>query len=255
MEARRRLDARFGARRSSAYAERLASFAVSKRNAARFAEKLVDPRLHLRAFPDATDAGVTNAQLLEVLGDYTLTDLGDLDPIPSWGPDVALALRFFSFGSPMAVVTRDIFDMHDLEQTNYPTRTRDLARQLAGLDFLMKRMPHPAGGTYWDHTVVTVVSEFSRNNTRIETGFNAGRGSDHVTEEPDAPSRHQAIPLMGGPVVAAGKGGRLLGATDDRMEALGPVHSSRSLLTTLLDWIGIDTAPLWPDAPIAELDA
>jgi uncharacterized protein (DUF1501 family) len=109
-------------------------------------------------------------------------------------------------------------------------------------------MSHPNGGTYWDKTLVVVLSEFSRNNTGDE-GFNSGNGSDHVAER-TGPTRNQAIAVMGGMVTAAGK---RLGETDDAMNACGPVYSSRSLLATLLDVLGVDSSALWADAPIQEL--
>lgn len=156
----------------------------------------------------------------------------------SWGADVALALRFFGFGSPMAVVRRNMYDMHDREEENYAARAADLARQLAGLHFLLHRMPHEAGGTYWDHTIVAVVSEFGRNNVGPD-GFNSGKGSDHVEEDP-GPVRNQSIALMGGPI--APSKGRLIGPTDAGINALDPsqVFTTRSLLATFADALGVD---------------
>jgi hypothetical protein len=248
-DARARLDARFARLRSTAFKRRIANFQTAKQNTALFAGILQDDRLRVREVPDATDAGVTNAQLLEALGDYTLDEDGDLQPVQSWGADVALALRFFAMGAPMCVVTRDIYDLHDDERDNYEPRASDLCRQLAALNFLLKAMPHPEGGTYWDKTVVVTLSEFSRNNTFAETGFNSGNGSDHVLEE-SGPTRNQAIAAMGGVITA---GGRLIGSTDEEMNATGVRFSSRQLLSTLLDVIGLDHSEFWPDAPINEL--
>jgi hypothetical protein len=69
----------------------------------------------VRRAPDAPDAGVTNGQLLEVLGNHDLTEIGDPQSSLSWGADIALALRCFSLGAPMVTVNRDVFDMHDIE--------------------------------------------------------------------------------------------------------------------------------------------
>lgn len=254
MEARAGLDERFRARRSRSYRPRISQFLTSKTNAAIFADLLQDPRLQVLTAPTESDAGVTNAQLLEVLGDYTLDTIGDPVAFRSWGADVALALRFFSYGSPMAVVTRDIYDMHDAEQVAYAPRVKDLVRQLAGLNFLMKAMPHPDGLTYWDHSIVCVVSEFSRNNTS-DSGFNSGAGSDHVGNE-SGPARNQAVAIMGGPI--SGVAGQLIGATDDQIDALeqDKVFTSRSLLATLFDAIGVDPAGQFPtDLPIEDLYA
>jgi hypothetical protein len=249
-EMRRRLDEAFLARRSRAYARRLRNYRIAKHNAALFSQMLRDPVLDVLGAPEAVDAGITNAQLLEVLGDHDLADIGDPQPgIRSWGSDVALALRTFALGTPMAVVTRAIYDMHDIERSAYAPRTQDLVRQLSGLRFLMQRMPHPEGGTYWDKTIVVTLSEFSRNNTFAETGFNSGDGSDHVAGG-DGPARNQAIAVMGGLVA---KKGKLLGATDEDMNAQGGTVDMRALLATLLDVIGIDGRALLGKDPIGEL--
>jgi uncharacterized protein (DUF1501 family) len=249
-EARRVLDESFLARRSRAYAKRLRNFRTSKQNAALFAAMLQDPKLDVLNAPDATDAGVTNQQLLEVLGNHDLSEIGDPQPgMQSWGADVALALRCFSLGAPVGVVTRAIYDMHDVERDAYAARTQDLVRQLAGLHFLLQRMEHPEGGTYWDKTLVVTLSEFSRNNTFADTGFNSGNGSDHVTTD-DGPARNQAIAVMGGAVTQKGK---LIGATDENMNATAGVIDMRSLLSTLLDVIGIEGREHLGKDPIAEL--
>jgi len=248
IEARKALNESFRKRHSSAYRARLTEFLTSKHYAATFSQLLADPRINILGAPDGTDANLKNSELLEVLGNYSLNTLGDSEDILSWGPDVAMALRFFGFGTPICVVTRDIYDLHDEEANNFTPRTQDLGRQLAGLNFLLKRMAHPSGGTYWDKTLVTVLSEFSRNNTGTN-GYNSGNGSDHVTENPDA-CRNQAIAFMGGPISA---GGKQLGQTDENMRALDRVYSSRSLLATLLDVLGIDSTAYWKDEPITEL--
>ncbi len=248
--ARAQLDARFLEHRSRAFRGRIGNFLRSKGNATDLASVLGSPLLDLAGQPAEARDGVTNGELLEVLGNHSLMDIGDAEALPSWGIDVAMALRFFSFGAPVVAVTRDIYDMHDEERTRYAPRTRDLARQLAGLHHLLRAMDHPRGGKYWDRTLVVVMSEFSRNNT-LETGFNSGNGSDHVGER-TGPARNQAIAVMGGMVTA---GGKRLGATDDQLEAVDRVWSSRSLLATLLDVVGIDGAAQLGAEPIGELFA
>jgi uncharacterized protein (DUF1501 family) len=248
---RKTLDTRFLARRSRTYQKRLKAFRLAKENAALFSAMFDDPRLNIVGAPDAVDAGVSNAQLLEVLGNHDLAELGDPQSSPSWGSDIALALRCFAIGAPVVSVVRDVFDMHDIEADAFAPRSEDLVRQLTGLQFLLKRMAHPDGGTYWDHTLVVTVSEFSRNNTQATTGFNSGKGSDHVGEGAD-PARNQATVLMGGVV---SQGGKQIGATDDTMKAQGKVFSTRELLATVLDVTGIDPAPHLGVAPIAEVFA
>lgn len=242
------LDDAFRNRRSPAFRDRFAEFSRAKGYTREFADVLADPRLDVVGAPDAEADGFTNAQLIEVFGNYLLTQIGDFDALPSWGPDVAKALRFFALGVPACAVTRSYYDMHDREEAGFAPRTTDLVRQLAGLNYVLKRMNHAKGGTYWDRTLVVVVSEFSRNNTGVG-GFNSGSGSDHVYEGP-GPQRNQAIAVMGGVVTQKGK---LLGATDEEMNAIDRVYSSRSLLATLLDVVGIDHTVAIDDEPIGEL--
>ncbi|MDP2339664.1 MAG: DUF1501 domain-containing protein [Deltaproteobacteria bacterium] len=237
-ELRKKLDERFLAKRSRAYQRRLKAFRLAKENAALFSGMLQDPRLDVVNSPDASDAGVTNGELIQVLGNHDMTDIGDPQSSLSWGADIALALRCFSLGSPMVTVARDVYDMHDIEADAYAPRTEDLVRQLAGLHFLLTRMAHPEGGTYWDKTLVVTTSEFSRNNTQPLTGFNSGNGSDHVGEAED-PARNQALVMMGG-VVATG--GKLIGTTDENIKATGEVTASRDVLATVLDVLGLDAA-------------
>lgn len=248
--ARAALDRRFRELRPRPYRERISSFMLAKQNVAHFADTLKDPLLDVINQPGASGQGLTNAQLIEIFGNYSLLSIGDTIDYPSWGADVAQALRFFHFGAPMAVVTRETHDMHDNEKSAYGPRTRDLVRQLAGLSFALPRMPHPDGGTYWDHTMVAVVSEFSRNNVMSATGFNSGHGSDHVMDEPSAPQRNQAIALMGGVISA---GGKLLGATDLQCRPMDKIFASQALLSTFLDVLGIDHRPHFAEAPIEEL--
>jgi hypothetical protein len=246
------LDAKYLARRSRAYQKRLKAFRLAKDNAVLFSTIFQDPRLDIINAPDATDAGVTNGQLLEVLGNHDLTEIGDPQSSLSWGADIALALRCFSLGAPMVTVTRDVFDMHDIEADAYAPRSEDLVRQLAGLHFLLNRMPHPEGGTWYDKTLIVTLSEFSRNNTAELTGFNSGNGSDHVGEGAD-PARNQAVIMMGGVVAAAGK---LVGNTDDNLKAEAGITGTRNVLATVLDVLGLDPAPHFGDAaPLAEVFA
>lgn len=256
MAARAALDNRFKDTRSRNYRPRLNEFGVSKTNAAAFADLLKDQKLNfnydplVETDPEPVFDGFTNTQLREILGDCNMMALGDTAPMQSWGADVAMALRFFSFGSPMAVVTRDWYDMHDDESILYAPRTQDLVRQFAGLNFLLHAMPHPDGGTYWNHTVVATISEFSRNNTDPGTGFNSGSGSDHVGNE-SGPSRNQAIALMGGPIAQ----GLLVGPTDDQIVATGTSYSTQRLLATFFDLLGVDrtNTPFSAAAPITEV--
>lgn len=244
LSARQVLDASFSQGVSAAYRGRVDAFLSAKDQASKFASLLSDPLLALAAAPEATAGGYENRELLEIFGDEPS---GRTDP--RWGLETAMALRFLQLGSPAVVITKGNFDFHDRERQLYGPVTTDLVRQLAGLRYVLGALDHPAGGRYWDHTVVAVLSEFSRNNGDPRTGFNSGDGSDHVLNQPEA-LRNQAIALMGGPITARG---RLLGATDASMKPLGPVYSSRSLLATFLDLLGVDPSPFWGDPPIREL--
>ena len=172
---RNTMNARFAERIPPAFAARAEQLTIQKRNAFVFDDVLSNPVLDILGQPDAASAGLTNAQLVEALGDYDLLTIGDFESRRSWGPDIAKALRFFEFGAPVAVVERNMYDLHAREQRGLPPRSQDLVRQFAGLNFLLKMMPHPDGGSFFDHTLVTVVSEFGRNNV-LDTGFNSGRG-------------------------------------------------------------------------------
>lgn len=248
--ARVALDEAFLARRAPAFDARISQLLQSKAYAREFADVLANPALDVLGQPDVEAGGFTNGALTNIFGTATLDTIGDPMPLPSWGAAVAKAVRFFQLGSPMCAVTRSYYDLHDLEEVAFAPRTQDLVRQLAGLNHVLKNMPHDKGGTFWERSLVVVISEFSRNNTNPD-GFNSGRGSDHVVRRP-GPARNQAVALMGGPL---SKKGKRLGETDRQMNATGPVFSSQSLLSTLLDVVGVDHRPLWEDAPIQELFA
>lgn len=250
-EVRREMNSEFAARVPSAFIGRPELLTVQKQSAFVFAEVLSNPILDVLGRPEAVSSGLSNQQLLDVLGNADLRDLGDFESNRSWGPDVAKALRFFELGAPVAVVERNMYDLHGREKSGLPVRAQDLVRQLAGLNALLKQMAHPDGGTYFDHTLVTVVSEFGRNNTEAN-GFNSARGSDHQGAIP-GPVRNQAVPLMGGVVTQAGSGGRLFGATDDEILAQDEVHSLHSLHATLLDAVGVDASEHFSDGVIPGL--
>lgn len=234
-----------------AFADRPGLLSVQKQNAFAFSQVLSNPVLDVLGNLESESNAFTNQQLLDILGNYDLRDRGDFDSIRSWGPDVAKAIRFLEFGAPVVVVSKDIYDLHGREKRGLPVRAADLARQLAGLNYILKNMVHPKGGAYFDHTLVVVVSEFGRNNTD-ENGFNSARGSDHLGGEP-GPVRNQAVPLMGGALNRAGTAGRLFGATNETIDATGEVFSHRALLSTLLDVAGVDHSSHFPDAPISRL--
>ncbi len=100
-------------------------------------------------------------------------------------------------------------------------------------------MDHPDGGTYWDHTVIALGSEFSR--TAGGGRFNSAQGSDHSG---DNSTRWMSMPFMGGPV----QGGRVVGATTTKtdLKAEGQVYSYRSVVNTLMDGLGCEQSVFFP---------
>jgi hypothetical protein len=64
-----------------------------------------------------------------------------------------------------------------------------------------------------------------------------------------------SMPMMGGVISSAGKGGRRLGETrSSDLRAMGKVYSYRSVLKTMLDLLGADHSSVFPaDNPIEDL--
>lgn len=235
------LDERFAATRSARHRALVAGLTDSKRQVADFSEIFTNPVLDVTGKPSEAKDGLTNAELLSALVEPGIPE--------DTAYHTALALRFLGFGAPAVAIGIDGWDFHSDELAMFPAKGRELGRTFAALAYLLERMPHPDGGTYWDHSLVVATSEFSRDNTELG-GFNSGNGSDHV----GSPAcRYQALPFMGGVV---GQGGKLFGATDfltaERMPG-EPVFSSASMLAMCLDVLGIDPAPHFPDAPLAEV--
>ncbi|MGQ0504410.1 MAG: DUF1501 domain-containing protein [Myxococcaceae bacterium] len=165
---------------------------------------------------------------------------------------VALALRLFHFGSHAAFLSQGGYDMHSAEQTNLPMELDRLNRVLSGLHVALHKMQHPEGGTYWDKTLVVLGSEFGR--TTGGSRFNSAGGSDHGS---DYATRWMSMPMMGGLVEAAGKGGKQLGLTRQvDLSAVGKVYSYRSMMKTMMDLLGADHSTAFPaDRPIEDLFA
>ena len=179
--------------------------------------------------------GVSNAQLAQVFGDT------------GGGRAIHLALRLFHFGCPAVYIDQGGYDYHSDEEMELPGRMEEFVQMLSGLEWSLKRMEHPSGGTYWDHTIVAVGSEFSRSTRGAR--FNSARGSDHGG---DFATRWMSMPFMGGPI---GPKGRQLGATDvNDLSSTGEVYSYRSTWKTLMDFLGAETTAFFPaDEPFDDL--
>lgn len=171
--------------------------------------------------------GLSNGELATVFGDS------------GGGRAVHLALRLFHFGCPAVYIDQGGYDMHSDEERDLPGRMEELVQILSALEWSLKRLEHPSGGTYWDHTVVAAGSEFSRSARGAR--FNSARGSDHGG---DFATRWMSMPFMGGPI---GAKGRSLGSTDpDDLSPTGDVFSYRSTWKTMMDLLGAESSEFFP---------
>jgi uncharacterized protein (DUF1501 family) len=179
--------------------------------------------------------GISNAELEDIFGDS------------GTARNIRLALRLFHYGCPAVYLDQGGYDFHSDEEIGLPARIQDFNRLLSGLHFALKKMQHPEGGTYWDHTLIVAGSEFSR--TARGSGFNSARGSDHGG---DNSTRWMSMPLMGGPIPT---GGRRIGETAKTdLAATGPVFSYRATMLTLMDMLGCDHSEFFPaDDPFEDL--
>lgn len=181
--------------------------------------------------------GISNAELQTMFGDSRAAR------------DMRLALRLFHFGCPAVYLDQGGYDMHSGEENGLPGQFDTLNQLISAAEAALRRMEHPAGGSYWDHTLVVFGSEFSR--TARGRRFNSARGSDHNS---DRATRWMSMPFMGG---ALGHPGSQIGATAARdLAPQGPVFSYRSVMKTLMDALGCDHAEFFPaDAPFDDLFA
>ena len=229
------LDGYAAASRSNRDRERIERLSNGKQNVEAFKAVFTDPALKIATEPNGTRSGLSNAQLQAIFGTSTL------------GRNAALAARFVSYGSAAVLIGDNGWDTHSSEMSAYQTSANGVARALCGLNYTLKLMPHPQGGTYWDRTMVCIISEFGRDNL-MTNGFNSGGGSDH-TGGPG--SRYQAYALMGGLVT---KGGRLFGVTDpSTMQPLGgePVFGTQAYEAMWLRLLDIDSEQIFPGtAPV-----
>ena len=216
------------------------AYQQSRRDAASYGEILRSDLLRVSSGSTEQVDGISNAELRQIFG------------TGGAGARAALALRLFHFGCPAVFFNEGGYDLHSGEQGELPNSMDALNRVVSGLHAALKRMQHPEGGTYWDKTVVVLGSEFGR--TTGGQRFNSAGGSDHSS---DYSTRWMSMPFMGGVISAAGKGGRMLGQTSAAdLRAQGKVYSYRSVLKTLLDWLGADHAGVFPaDGPIGDFFA
>jgi uncharacterized protein (DUF1501 family) len=171
--------------------------------------------------------GVSNAELAMAFGDGGA------------GRNAHLALRLFHFGCPAVYIDEGGYDYHSDEETELPMRIQGFNQLVSALEWALRRMDHPSGGKYWDHTIVAVGSEFSRSTRGAP--FNSARGSDHGG---DYATRWMSMPFMGGPIAARG---RQLGRTNPSdLAPEGAVFSYRATWKTLMDALGADHSEFFP---------
>lgn len=232
-----RMDQRVHTRLHGAHRPIVEAYQGTREATATYGRIFNDPLL--KVGDNSTDVvdGISNRELSELFG----TD----------GPArrAALALRLFHFGCPAVFFDQGGYDYHSGEDRALPNVMESLNHLISALHAALRRMEHPAGGTYWDHTLVVMGSEFGRSTGASR--FNSAGGSDHGA---DKATRWMSMPFMGGIVERIGLGGRSLGETrSSDLEALGEVYSYRSVLKTMMDLLGADHAQAFPsDAPIRE---
>lgn len=214
------------------------AYISSRESTAKFAEIFGSEILRISNRSNESVDGITNQELATMFGDG-----GD-------GRQLALALRLFHFGCPAVYLDQGGYDMHSGEDENLPASMAELGHLISALNAALKRMDHPAGGKYWDHTLVVMGSEFGR--TARGTPFNSAGGSDHGG---DRATRWMSMPFMGGYITSAGMGGKQYGVTDKaELRDDGVVFSYRSVAKTLMDLLCADHSEFFPDdPPIANL--
>ena len=192
----------------------------------------------------------TNNRSDELVDNITNTQLMDMFGSSRAGRNLRLALRLFHYGCPAVYLDQGGYDMHSGEEAGLPGRMEELNQLLSALIAALKLMDHPAGGKYWDHTLIALGSEFGR--TTRGNKFNSARGSDHGG---DLATRWMSMPIMGGVISKAGMGGKMLGVTRPAdLKSEGPVYSYRALAKTLMDALGCDHREFFPaDEPFNDL--
>jgi len=191
--------------------------------------------LKIRNGSDEQVDGISNAELESMFGDTRAAR------------DMRLALRLFHYGSPAVYLDQGGYDMHSGEEAGLPGQFDDLNQLISALEASLKRMEHPEGGSYWDHTMVVFGSEFSR--TARGRRFNSARGSDHNS---DRATRWMSMPFMGG--LVARPGAQIGSTASGDLAPGGAVFSYRSVMKTLMDSLGCDHAEFFPaDAPFDDL--
>lgn len=220
-------DQRMHDRQHPALRERVDAFLRTREATQAYQEIFASNQLKVDSDSEERFDGISNDELRDLFGDSREST------------NIRLALRLFHHGCPAVYLDQGGYDYHSGEQDSLPPAVERMNRMISGLAAALPRMKHPAGGTYWDHTVVVLGSEFSR--TASGNRFNSASGSDH---NGDNSTRWMSMPFMGGPI----RGGRVVGATtrSTDLEAEGTVYSYRAVLNTLMDGLGCDPTAFFP---------
>lgn len=228
-------DARYRDRQHALLQPLVQSYMDTREATKAYSEIFNSEALKIRNRSDEPLDGISNAELQAMFGDSRSAR------------DMRLALRLFHYGSPAVYLDQGGYDMHSGEEAGLPRQFDGLNPLISALEAALKRMEHPSGGHYWDHTLVVFGSEFSR--TARGRRFNSARGSDHNS---DRATRWMSMPFMGGPVTRLGE---QIGATASRdLAPQGQVYSYRSVMKTLMDGLGCDHAEFFPaDPPFNDL--
>lgn len=236
----KKLDQNMMDRRHPSLRAPIDAYIQTRQATARYNEIFNDPALQIGNGDEEPFDGLSNAELETMFGNS------------GTARNLRLALRLFHFGAPAVFMNQGGYDMHSGEEENLPGAMDNLNRLISALNAALKAMTHPSGGTYWDHTLVVMGSEFGR--TTRGGKFNSAHGSDHGG---DLATRWMSMPVMGGVIKKAGNGGRSFGETrSEDLEPLGQVYSYRATMKTLMDMLGCDHSEFFPaDEPFDDLTA
>jgi hypothetical protein len=214
------------------------SYIGARESTKRFAEIFNSDLLRINNNSDELIDGISNRDLSTMFGDSGAARR------------LRLGLRLFHFGCPAVYLNEGGYDMHSGEDERLAGSMSDLNRLLSALNASLKRMEHPDGGSYWEHTLVVLGSEFGR--TARGNRFNSAGGSDHGG---DNATRWMSMPLMGGFITAAGIGGRQFGVTSKSdLKDDGMVFSYRSVWKTMMDLLCADHSEVFTaDEPITDI--
>ncbi len=250
-----RLDAAFAAGRPTFAGDKVADLANDKVGADRHGSKLLNPVLKVGQYPDeslgnvhGTLTAMTNRMLGELFAIKSdVTPAGDIlfdayrsNGITTWdrdeaGYNAAFSVRLLQMGAPMVAFSiYNLFDSHAGEVTgdnrgSHAMGIIQVSRMLGALELALKSTTDPmnTSATLWDSTVVFVCSEFGRpGGFNVGDGGTNGGGSDH--------GPWSAWPIMGGPVVQSGAGGKIVKST-----ANGGFYHQNQFYTTLMAGMGI----------------